>query len=99
MVASKKQHHELQSQSSETVNSSVNRFTYEIVVYNKAVRDNLREPIPKKIRWSEEWADNQYFIIRDTTLREHEVRRLIRSRFPEHQGFVIVEIYILKESE
>lgn len=89
---------ELDFKSDEDIDPTAKRFSYEIVVYNKWVRDNLKFPFPKKLRWSDAWANNHYFLVRNTVLPEETVRKLAKARFPEHQGFVVVDVYRLLES-
>lgn len=75
------------------------RYSYEVVVFNRLVRENLNDPFPRKLPWSDEWASNQYFVVRNSALMEDAIRKLAKARFPEHQGFVVVDVYRLPETD
>lgn len=90
---------ELDFKSEEEFHPHAKRYTYEIVVYNKYVRENQESAEPKKLPWDAAWASNVYFVVRNSALPEENIRKLARNRFPDHQGFVIVDVYRISEME
>ncbi len=64
-------------------------ITYEVAVYNQAVRDAMNEgerhPFLK-----DEWADTHWIEVRAYT--EAAARQKIEVKYPPHRGYVITDI-------
>ena len=63
---------------------------YEVAIFNEKVKTSVREAVPNRTGLSDEWADTRYIEIRAAT--PDEARRKVLSRYPEHRGFVVVEV-------
>ena len=63
---------------------------FEVAIYNEAVKKSVREAEPNRTGLSDEWADTRYIEIRADTAET--ARRRVLSRYPEHRGFVVVEV-------
>ncbi|PCI48092.1 MAG: hypothetical protein COB49_06370 [Alphaproteobacteria bacterium] len=62
---------------------------YEVTIYNKQVRDYVRDD-KKHPQYDSGWADQRFLMI--VAKDADDARNIIRRRHPEHKGFVIVDI-------
>ena len=67
---------------------AVHRF--EVAIYNEAVKKSVREAEPNRTGLSDDWADTRYIEINAET--EEAARRKVLARYPEHRGFVVLEV-------
>ncbi len=68
-------------------------WPYEVMVYNRAVRARVEEGFHHR-NLSDSWADVQHIEL--TAKDAEDARRKAAMRYPENQGYVIVEIIELK---
>ena len=68
-------------------------WPYEVLVYNRAVRARVEKGFHHQ-NLADSWADVQHFDLtaKDAEDAQHKAAR----RYPENQGYVIVEIIELK---
>ncbi len=63
---------------------------YEVAIYNEKVKQSVREAERNRTGLSDDWADTRYIEI--TADSPEAAKRRIHARYPEHRGFVIVEV-------
>ncbi len=68
---------------------------YEVAIYNEAVKKSVREAERNRTGLSDDWADTRYIEVRAET--PDAARRKIYARYPEHRGFVILEVRSLDD--
>ena len=68
-------------------------WPYEVTVYNRAVRARVEKGFHHR-NLSDDWADNQ--LIEITAKDADDARRKAETRYPESQGYVIVEVLEMK---
>ncbi len=62
---------------------------FEVIVYNKAVRDKVKEG-ERHRQFTDDWADLHYIEINAST--ETNARQRAESQYPSSQGFVIESV-------
>lgn len=67
---------------------AVHRF--EVAIYNEAVKKSVREAEPNRTGLSDDWADTRYIEVNAETAEA--ARRKVLARYPEHRGFVVIEV-------
>lgn len=67
---------------------TVHRF--EVAIYNEAVKKSVREAERNRTGLSDDWADTRYIEVNAETAEA--ARRKVLARYPEHRGFVVVEV-------
>lgn len=67
---------------------AVHRF--EVAIYNEAVKKSVREAERNRTGLSDDWADTRYIEVNAETAEA--ARRKVLARYPEHRGFVVVEV-------
>jgi len=63
---------------------------FEVAIYNEEVKKSVREAERNRTGLSDDWADTRYIEVSAET--EDSARRKVLSRYPEHRGFVVVEV-------
>lgn len=73
--------------------AAVHRF--EVAIYNEQVKKSVREAERNRTGLSDDWADTRYIEVRAESA--DAARRKVLARYPEHKGFVVVEVRLLPE--
>lgn len=68
--------------------AAVHRF--EVAIFNEKVKKSVREAEPNRTGLSDDWADTRYIEMRAEDA--DAARRRVLARYPEHRGFVVVEV-------
>ena len=68
---------------------------FDVAIHNKLVREALENFEPNKTVYSDDWADTHYFEINAES--KEEAITVMKERYPEEKGFVIVDVVVLTE--
>ena len=68
-------------------------WPYKVTVYNRVVRARLEKGFHHR-NLSDDWAENQHIEV--TAKDPEDARRRAAMRYPESQGYVIVEVVEMK---
>lgn len=63
---------------------------FEVALYNEKVKKAVREAERNRTGLSDDWADTRYIEVRAETAEA--AKQKMHARFPEHRGFVILEV-------
>lgn len=63
---------------------------FEVAIYNETVKKAVREAERNRTGLSDEWADTRYIEVKAESA--DAAKRKIYARYPEHRGFVVVEV-------
>jgi hypothetical protein len=63
---------------------------FEVAIYNEKVKKAVREAEKNRTGLSDDWADTRYIEVSAET--PDAAKAKIYARFPEHRGFVVLEV-------
>lgn len=63
---------------------------FEVAIFNEKVKQSVREAERNRTGLSDDWADTRYIEVRAEDA--DSARRRVLTRYPEHRGFVVVEV-------
>lgn len=63
---------------------------FEVAIFNEKVKKAVREAERNRTGLSDDWADTRYVEVRAETAESAKAK--MYARFPEHRGFVVLEV-------